>query len=197
MNQPLQTITARNRVAAYWLTGLVLALLFAGQHGVEWRGSDHLHTNMEIIATVLAAFVGLMALVRFYSKKDNTFLFIGSGFLGTAFLDGYHAVVTSEFFRPFMPSDLPSLIPWSWVASRQFLSVMVLLSWYCWHRSQRLGLLRNNGDSVTPVIIFSGQDFEPKIADEVHAVLVKSSTSNEKLLSTIQTCINQHRSAEK
>ena len=38
--------------------------------------------------------VGATALVRFYSKKDNTFLFIGAGFLGTAFLDGYHTVVT-------------------------------------------------------------------------------------------------------
>ena len=111
MDQPLQTITARKRVAAYWLTGLVLTLFFAGLYDVEWRGSAPLHTNMEIIATLLAAFVGVMALARFYTQKDNTFLFIGTGFLGTAFLDGYHTVVTSALFRPFMPSDLPSLIP--------------------------------------------------------------------------------------
>ena len=139
MDQPLQTITARKRVAAYWLTGLVLTLFFAGLYDVEWRGSAPLHTNMEIIATLLVAFVGAMALVRFYTQKDNTYLFIGTGFLGTAFLDGYHTVVTSALFRPFMPSDLPSLIPWSWVASRQFLSIMIFLSWYSWHRSQRLG----------------------------------------------------------
>jgi len=29
----------------------------------------------------------------------------------------------------FMPTDLPHLIPWSWVASRQFLSVFLFLSW--------------------------------------------------------------------
>ncbi|MCH8331052.1 MAG: hypothetical protein IH946_06690, partial [Bacteroidetes bacterium] len=50
---------------------------------------------MEGIATLLALVVGTMALVRFYSKKNNTFLFIGTGFLGTALLDGYHAIVTS------------------------------------------------------------------------------------------------------
>lgn len=113
-----------------------------------------LHTHMEIIATILAAIIGVMALVRFYSKKDNLFLFIGTGFLGTAFLDGYHALVTSVVFRPFMPSDLPSLIPWSWVASRQFLSVMIFLSWYSWYRSQKIG-----GEEAIPertVYIFSG-----------------------------------------
>ena len=60
---------------------------------------------METAATLLALLIGLMALVRFYSKKNNTFLFIGAGFLGTALLDGYHAVVTSSGFGPFMPSD--------------------------------------------------------------------------------------------
>lgn len=131
--------TTRGRMAAYWLTGLGLTLLLVSLHGQDWRGSVQLHTNMEIVATMLAAVVGAMSLVRFYSKKDNTFLFIGAGFLGMAFLDGYHALVTSQFFRPYMPSDLPSLIPWSWVASRQFLAILMFLSWFAWLREERLG----------------------------------------------------------
>lgn len=126
-------------MVAYWLTGLGLTLLLVALHGQDWRGSVQLHTNMEIVATMLAAVVGAMSLVRFYSKKDNTFLFIGAGFLGMAFLDGYHALVTSQFFRPYMPSDLPSLIPWSWVASRQFLAILMFLSWFAWLREERLG----------------------------------------------------------
>ena len=139
MAEPIKSTTARGRMAAYWLTGLALTVVFAVLHGHQWRGGVGLHTLMETLATLLAAIVGAMALVRFYSKKDNTFLFIGAGFLGTAFLDGYHAVVTSEFFRPFMPSDLSSLIPWSWVASRQFLAILMFLSWFAWLREQRLG----------------------------------------------------------
>ena len=77
-----------------------------------WLGDNHLHTLVETIATLLAFMVGVMALVRYYSKKDNTFLLIGTGFLGTAFLDGYHAVVTSHYFAQYLPSDLSSLIPW-------------------------------------------------------------------------------------
>ncbi len=73
---------------------------------------------MESVATILALVIGAMALVRFYSRKNNTFLFIGTAFLGTALLDGYHAIVTSTYFVPFLPSGVAVLIPWSWVASR-------------------------------------------------------------------------------
>ena len=114
-------------------------MAYAVTRGSTWIGSAQLHTVMESIATLLAMIVGAMPLVRFYAKQNNTFLFIGTGFLGTAFLDGYHAIVTSAFFKPFMPSDLPALIPWSWVASRQFLSILIFLSIIAWLREQRLG----------------------------------------------------------
>ena len=94
---------------------------------------------MEAIATLLAIVVGAMAMVRFYAKKDNTFLFIGTGFVGTGLLDGYHAIVTSSFFASNFPSAPSSLIPWSWIASRLFLSVLLWLSWMAWSREARLG----------------------------------------------------------
>ena len=122
--------------------------------GTTWHGSATVHTVMEAVATLLALTVGAMALVRFYSKKNNTFLFIGAGFLGTAFLDGYHAIVTSAAFKPFMPSDLPHLIPWSWVASRLFLSVFLFLSLIAWLREQRLG--ESGQISEISVYLFAG-----------------------------------------
>ena len=130
---------ARRRMATYWTVGLGLALGYAATRGSNWTGSAQLHTVMEAVSTLLALIIGTMALVRFYARKNNTFLLIGSGFLGTAFLDGYHTIVTSAFFRPFMPSDLPALIPWSWVASRQFLAIFMFLSVLVWLREQKLG----------------------------------------------------------
>lgn len=128
-----------SRVVTYWAVGIGLTAGFVMFHDHGWRGSVHLHTLMEAVATLLALMVGAMALVRYYTRKDITFLFIGAGFLGTVFLDGYHTLVTSQFFRPYMPSDLPSLIPWSWVASRQFLSILMFLSLLAWQREKRLG----------------------------------------------------------
>ena len=61
--------------------------------GTPWRGSTGVHTLMEAGATVLALIVGALALVRFYSKKQSTFLFIGTGFLGTAVLDTFSSTV--------------------------------------------------------------------------------------------------------
>ncbi|MEE8349922.1 MAG: response regulator [Acidobacteriota bacterium] len=110
-----------------------------------WEGSTELHTLMEVIATLLALMVGVVALVRFYSEKNDMFLLLGTGFLGTALLDGYHAIVTSQWFDQLWPSAPPSLIPWSWNASRTFLSFLMLLSWWAWKREERLkekGLIR-------------------------------------------------------
>jgi len=74
------------------------------------HGDIELHTLMETVATVLSLAVGSLALVRYYSKKDNKFLFIGTGFVATAFLDGYHAVISSsrfiESFSSFPPSHI-------------------------------------------------------------------------------------------
>ena len=108
-------------------------------HAVSWQATDTEHTVTEVIATLLALFVGVIALVRFYSKKGNTYLFIGAGFLGTALLDGYHAVATYAPFSSAFPSLPPSLVPWSWIASRMFLSILFFLGWWACRREERMG----------------------------------------------------------
>ncbi len=84
-----------------------LVLAYAALTDSTWQGSTELHTITEVIAAILALIVGLVAIVRFYAKKNNTYLFVGTGFIGTALLDSYHAVVTSSFFnscfRPLRP----------------------------------------------------------------------------------------------
>jgi signal transduction histidine kinase len=130
----------KKRIASYIALFIILFLGYLWLREVTWEGSKQLHTVMEVIATLLAFMVGSMALVRFYSKKNNTFLFIGAGFLGTGFLDGYHAIVTSTFFEVFFPSPPPSLIPWSWIASRLFLSVLLWFSWLAWRREEKFGI---------------------------------------------------------
>ena len=104
-----------------------------------WKGTAQLHTLMELAATLLATTIGVVAMIRYYSKKENAYLFIGIGFFGTALLDGYHAVVTSSFFSEYLPSGLDTLIPWSWNASRTFLALLMVLSVWAWRREQRLG----------------------------------------------------------
>lgn len=87
-----------------------------------------LHTLQETIATLLALQVAAIALVRHYSRRSNRFLLLGAAFLGTAFLDAYHAFSTSTFFVERFGSPELSVSPWSFLASRIFLASMLLLS---------------------------------------------------------------------
>ncbi|OWA34644.1 hypothetical protein B9G55_15605 [Saccharibacillus sp. O16] len=127
---------ARNRAWGYAALFLVLALAEIPLRSIAWQGGNVLHTSMEIMATMLAAFIGILALVYYYTQNQTSMLLIGSGFLGTALLDGYHAIVTSPFFADVFPSVSSSLVAWSWLASRMFLSVLLVLAWLFWTRRQ-------------------------------------------------------------
>ena len=140
--------TGRMRIIAYIVSVTLLLAGFPILTIYPWNSSIDLHTTMEAIATCLALVVGAMAIVRFYSRKSNLFLFVGTGFIGTALLDGYHAVVTSSYFCELFPSALESLSPWSWIASRLFLSVCLYLSWLAWWREERLGERGRMGETV-------------------------------------------------
>ena len=132
--------TSDSRVLIYASVSITLVVLFFGMENVSWAyGNTELHTIMEVVATTLALVVGVLALVRYYASSHNMILFLGVGFIGTAFLDGYHAIVTSSAVQPFLPSQNASLIPWSWNASRTFLALLMFLSWFAWRREQKQG----------------------------------------------------------
>ncbi|MBF0260942.1 MAG: response regulator [Magnetococcales bacterium] len=107
---------------------LVIGLLLVRQS--TWTSSTHLHTLLETVATTLAFMVGVLALMRHHTEKEDLYLLIGAGFLGTAFLDLYHVIVTSTLFIRAMPSDYATLLPWSWFSSRFFLAFFLVLSWF-------------------------------------------------------------------
>jgi signal transduction histidine kinase len=132
-------MAARTRIWTYVGIASFLVILDVALELNDWPfGNPQLHTLMEVVATLLALIVGVVALVRYDAKRQNMILFIGVGFVGTAMLDGYHAGVTSTFFHQRFPSALPSLNPWSWNASRIFLAISMFLSWLVWWREEKL-----------------------------------------------------------
>ena len=136
------------RLFTYLATALALVLLSITLRGIAWHGDAELHTIMEVAAALIALAVGGLALLRYHSLKHATFLFVGMGFLGTALLDAYHAAVTSRWFAAQFSSGLDSLIPWSWTASRVFLSQFLCLSYLAWWREQRVGHSRIVNEKV-------------------------------------------------
>ncbi|HEY6349094.1 MAG TPA: ATP-binding protein [Candidatus Angelobacter sp.] len=133
----LRLSQVQRRAWTYALTVLVLLLGSFLLHGSQWEGSAEFHTLLEAIATVLALITGVMALVRYYARKSSTFLVLGSGLLGTAFIDGFHTVVTSTGFTWHMPSPLSSLSPWTGITSRFFLALVMCASLLVWRRETR------------------------------------------------------------
>jgi signal transduction histidine kinase/CheY-like chemotaxis protein len=122
----------RTRQISY---GLLILLLLLGSPLVgrlQLQTTAAFHTLLETIGCELALITGAMALVRYYTKKDGTFLILGGGFLGTAVLDSYHAVVASSVLTRLSPSAPSNLITWSGVTSRVFLSLLMCASVMVW-----------------------------------------------------------------
>src|SRR3984893_4649217 len=87
-----------------------------------------MHTLLQTMGTVLLLIGGAMSLVRYYTKKSSTFLLLGSGFLGTALLNGYHGAITSSFLAGRTPSALSALSLWSGITPRLFLALLMCAS---------------------------------------------------------------------
>jgi signal transduction histidine kinase len=126
---------ARRRALAYVLLMTALAVAAVLVHGRPGWSGPSLHPILETIATTIAFSLGVLALVRFYSKKNNVFLFLGTGFLGTAVIDAYHAVASGRLVGggPAGPDTS------SWLASRAFLAFFLCLNWIGWRRERVMG----------------------------------------------------------
>lgn len=138
----LGTNSEARRILALIVVAIVLLAAFPILRMVAWSGDTQVHTIVETVSTLSAFMVGVIALMRHHSRKDTAFLLLGIGFAGTALLDGYHTAVTSEAFAEMFPSVPSSLIPWSWNASRLFLSVLMSLSWLAWLQERKPGQRR-------------------------------------------------------
>jgi len=130
-----------HRIIFYWLIILLLITGYFALQNSSWQDSEHLHTLLEVIASLLAFAIGFMTLIRFYSRKESTFLIIGAGYIGIGFLDSYHALITSSWFKPYLLSQFSSLDFWSAIYPRLFLSVILCCSYLIWNREYQLGRL--------------------------------------------------------
>ncbi len=125
------------RITIYWILFLLLlggSLLIGND--VLWATNASIHTVMEAIATLLAFIIGALALVRFYSRKRVTFLYIGTGFIGAGLLDLNHAWLTSDYFMG-VDVNAPELFAWSWTSERVFLSLFLAVSLLAWRQEAR------------------------------------------------------------
>lgn len=140
--------TIRYLILFFTLYGLYFFLLRS-----SWLGGEQLHILLEVISSFLAALVGIMTIVSYYTKKNSMFLFIGIGFLGASVLDAYHAFVSTHLFFQLFPHASGDLSSWSFLASRLFFSLCMFLSIWIWQKERKM-----NTEVVTETqtYLFSG-----------------------------------------
>jgi len=131
-------------VAILALGSLLLRSDMVYESGYAW------HSVIEAVATALAFIVGALSLVRYYSRKQITFLLIGCGFLGAGLLDLNHALRTSEWYVGVMTELDPAVsienaFSWSWSAERFFLGLFLFGSFLAWRQE-----VRGDGSEVVP-----------------------------------------------
>ena len=149
----MQRSLIRRRQSIYVLMLITLTAGYAMLWGKSWHVSFQLLTSVEWMATVASLCVGAVALVRFYSRREINFLFIGTGFIANGLLSGIHAAMISSYFIDItLPISLDH-IAWSWYASRLFLPVLLWLSWIFWGREKKYGKGYKISDQLVYVVV--------------------------------------------
>lgn len=138
---PCLNINKEHCMKILWYVFLILILFFLqfilGSYKQQFDSAAV--PLIGFMATLVALFIGALSLVRYYTEKSNKFLLFGVGFLATALLDGYHGLMSSFAFDYLFPSSPSTMIYWSWLVSRTFLAIMVVLSWYFSYRQKMQG----------------------------------------------------------
>ena len=127
------------RASLYFFIFVVLLVGAVGPVQPPANPKPAVHDILEAMGTLLAFVVGGLALLRFYAKKRGTFLFLGTGFLGSGMLDVFHVLVSAGVGQDPSLLEAKDLAAWSFTASGSYLGAFLLVSWYSWRRETRGG----------------------------------------------------------
>jgi len=116
-------VIARRRISIVLLTLLLLASYFLFR-SLSWPKDSSFQVMLGTASFCLSFFVGVLAFIKFFTRKKNKYLFIGSGFLAVAALEGYSLLVSSQIGASL------------WTASRILLSAFLLLSLKDWREGE-------------------------------------------------------------
>jgi len=83
-----------------------------------------------LISGIFALFIGVLALLRYYTKKMSlNYLFIGIGFLGVGLLDIFQVVLDLGGMSNLFSGAVSQIYPVTSVLSKTFLAVIMFVSW--------------------------------------------------------------------
>ncbi|MFA7682582.1 MAG: hypothetical protein WCX94_00285 [Candidatus Dojkabacteria bacterium] len=134
----------------------VLAFLIFAYNAGEISWMKDLLLFIELISSILAVFIGLLALVRFYTKKTKlSYLVIGLGFLFIGFLEGVQIVVSVGSFQSLLNYSPSEVFPLTMVISKGFLAIVFFLSYLLRKDYENVNSKQEKGISLVVLFLFA------------------------------------------
>lgn len=135
MNQQQHTRIAPPKVVIYVtvLVFLVVARLLMPM--LRWQPASDLYALWVFIAISLALFVGVLALVRFYTRKDGVYFFIGVGYVGAGLLMVYYLFLFRQAAVD-LNANASQFGYRSTTVAAIFLAIFLVGSWGSWLRTR-------------------------------------------------------------
>lgn len=123
----------REHIDAQFLALCLSILAFLGLS--YWAGEivwlKDFQLFVTLISGVFALFVGVLAILRYYTKKTSVnFLFIGIGFLGVGLLDIFQLMLDLGAFQNLFVAPTDQMYSLTSVISKVYLSVLMFVSWF-------------------------------------------------------------------
>lgn len=109
----------------------VLAFLGLAYFSGEIVWIQDFQAFITLISGVFALFIGVVALLRYYTKRSYmNFLFVGIGFIGVGLLDIFQVVLDIGGFSNLFMYQQNAIYPVASVLSKAFLAILMFLSWF-------------------------------------------------------------------
>lgn len=152
-----QTSNQTRKIVLYIGIGvsIILLRLFVGV--TNWQPAPNLHLAWEFVSSGLALFIGILALVRFYTRKDAVFLFIGVGYAGAGILEAAHLLSFEQLLADAgSDSSHGAVLTLEWYLSVVFLAIFLAGSWLVWFGSRGFRSIRRRYlGAATAVLLFN------------------------------------------
>ena len=121
----------------------VLIFLFLAYISGDFLWFKDFQLLIDMFSGIFAFFIGTLALVRFYTKRNFTnYLLLGLGFLTVGILDIFQIFLSLDSFSDFFSVNSSEVFPTSVVLSRVFLSLIFFLSWILMKEEYRSRVLK-------------------------------------------------------
>lgn len=120
------------------LLSLFVFLFFAYKSGNFFWMKDF-QLLVDLFACSLAFFIGVLATVRYFTKKTNVnYLLLGLGFVTVSFLDAFNILHTLNVFSELLSLEKLTMFPSSMVLSRVFLALIFFFAWVLTKEEKRI-----------------------------------------------------------